>query len=221
MGRKRQNTNIPTLEECIEPTIEALIQLGGSGSVDEINEKVFELLKLSNEQLNIPHVNDTRSEIEYRLAWTKHYLKKAAVIDNSIRGIWTLNIPFEEAKKIKADEIVKKAKGEPQKKVPKQEWDNLKSTTENIKQFNLEKVVPLKDWKEELLDKLKSLNPFGFERLCQRLLREAGFQHVTVTQKTRDGGFDGEGILQINPLVSLKVLFQCKRYLDTTAVTAP
>ncbi|RLA90040.1 MAG: restriction endonuclease, partial [Deltaproteobacteria bacterium] len=33
-----------------------------------------------------------------------------------------------------------------------------------------------------------------------------------VTGKTGDGGIDGRGILQINPFVSFKVLFQCKRY---------
>ena len=55
--------------------------------------------------------------------------------------------------------------------------------------------------------------PFaGFERLCQRLLREAGFQQVTVTGKSRDNGIDGEGILEVNPFVTFKVLFQCKRY---------
>ena len=35
---------------------------------------------------------------------------------------------------------------------------------------------------------------------------------MTVTGRAGDGGIDGVGILQINPLVSFKVLFQCKRY---------
>ena len=34
----------------------------------------------------------------------------------------------------------------------------------------------------------------------------------TVTGRSGDGGIDGIGILQVNPLVSFKVLFQCKRY---------
>ena len=54
--------------------------------------------------------------------------------------------------------------------------------------------------------------PSGFERLCQRLLREYGFQEVTVTGKSSDGGIDGVGVLQVNPFVSFKVLFQSKRY---------
>lgn len=66
--------------------------------------------------------------------------------------------------------------------------------------------------REALLAIVKSLPPAGFERLCQRLLRESGFQHVTVTGRSGDGGLDGDGVLEVNPFVSFRVLFQCKRY---------
>ena len=70
----------------------------------------------------------------------------------------------------------------------------------------------IKDHRPALLDLIKSLSPGGFERLSQRLLRESGFQHVSVTGKSGDGGIDGIGTLQVNPFVSFNVLFQCKRY---------
>ena len=73
------------------------------------------------------------------------------------------------------------------------------------------------DYRDEALDVLLSLAPEGFERLSQRLLREAGFTQVVVTGKSGDGGIDGFGILQVNPLVSFKVLFQCKRYAKSVA----
>jgi restriction system protein len=63
------------------------------------------------------------------------------------------------------------------------------------------------------MNTLLNLPPDGFERLCQRLLRESGFEKVQVTGKSGDGGLDGIGLLQVNPFVSFKVLFQCKRYL--------
>ena len=72
-------------------------------------------------------------------------------------------------------------------------------------------------YRDTLLQLLRSLPPAGFERLCQRLLREAGFEQVIVTGRSGDGGIDGQGILQLNPFVSFKVLFQCKRY--SSAVT--
>ncbi|VAX39722.1 Mrr restriction system protein, partial [hydrothermal vent metagenome] len=66
-----------------------------------------------------------------------------------------------------------------------------------------------------LLEILKSITPSGFERICQRLLRESGFDQVIVTGKSNDGGIDGHGVLKINPLVSFNVIFQCKRYKET------
>lgn len=63
-----------------------------------------------------------------------------------------------------------------------------------------------------LLDVLRRLRPDGFERLSQLLLREAGFSRVEVTGRSSDGGIDGHGILEINELVSFRVLFQCKRF---------
>jgi len=68
------------------------------------------------------------------------------------------------------------------------------------------------NYREELARMLQSLPASGFERFCQRLLRESGFQEVTITGRSGDGGIDGIGILQVNALVSFKVLFQCKKY---------
>lgn len=73
------------------------------------------------------------------------------------------------------------------------------------------------DYRSNIIELLLSLHPSGFERLAQRLLREAGFIQVVVTGSSGDGGIDGYGTLQINPLVSFKVLFQCKRYTKSVA----
>jgi restriction system protein len=63
-----------------------------------------------------------------------------------------------------------------------------------------------------IIELILKLPAKGFERLSQRILREAGFTQVVVTGRSGDGGIDGHGILEINPLVSFKVVFQCKRY---------
>ena len=54
----------------------------------------------------------------------------------------------------------------------------------------------------------------GFERLCQRGPARSGFTQVVVSGRSGDGGIDGYGTLSVNPLVSFKVLFQCKRFSD-------
>ena len=77
--------------------------------------------------------------------------------------------------------------------------------------------APSKDYRGEALELLLALPPAGFERLAQRLLREAGFTQVAVTGKSGDGGIDGYGTLQINHLVTFKVLFQCKRYAKSVS----
>jgi restriction system protein len=70
-----------------------------------------------------------------------------------------------------------------------------------------------------LIELLRELPAPGFERFCQRLLRESGFEEVTVTGRSGDGGIDGIGILQVNSLVSFRVLFQCKKYGGSNSVT--
>jgi restriction system protein len=79
-------------------------------------------------------------------------------------------------------------------------------------------VVTL-DFAAEAIRLLRDLPSAGFERFSQRLLREAGFTQVVVTGKSGDGGIDGHGSLQFSPLLSLKALFQCKRYKGSVSVS--
>jgi restriction system protein len=67
---------------------------------------------------------------------------------------------------------------------------------------------------DELLGILQTMKPAAFERLCQRVLREAGFTSVEVTGRSNDGGIDGFGQLRVG-LISFRVLFQSKRWKGT------
>jgi len=58
---------------------------------------------------------------------------------------------------------------------------------------------------------LRAIEPAAFERLAQRLLREAGFVNLEVTGASGDGGIDGLGVYKPS-LVSFPIYFQCKRY---------
>jgi restriction system protein len=75
------------------------------------------------------------------------------------------------------------------------------------------------DYRTEILDVIRGLSPSGFEKLCQRLLRESGFQQVEVTGRSGDGGIDGKGLLEINRLLSIQVVFQSKRYASGSPIT--
>ncbi len=83
----------------------------------------------------------------------------------------------------------------------------------------ISEAQPEESWKDALIAVLRRMAPGAFERLSQRLLREAGFIKVEVTGRSGDGGIDGLGVLRVN-LLSFQVLFQCKRYKDTVGAGA-
>lgn len=62
---------IPKWNQLFGPTIEALKALGGSGTIQEIVDKVVEQQQVSEDQLSVPHGDSGKSEIEYRLAWAR------------------------------------------------------------------------------------------------------------------------------------------------------
>lgn len=200
MARVRKHQSLPKFNELFIPVVQALIDLGGSGNIEEINERVYELTKLSEEVLNIPHGKDGRTEIEYQLAWTRTYLKKYGLLENSSRSVWALTKQNVDPKKINPDEIEKAVRF-------------LSKETSIIQENNINSIEPEAiDWKEQLLEKLYVISPGSFERLTQRLLRESGFVQVEVTGKTGDGGIDGKGIVRISGFLSFHIIFQCKRY---------
>ena len=66
-----------------------------------------------------------------------------------------------------------------------------------------------RDIAQLLLERIKKLQPDQFENLVGEFLKEKGLHDVRITQRSHDGGFDGDGTL---PFVGLKVAFQAKRY---------
>lgn len=88
MARKKKILS-PTYTELIEPTYEALKQLGNSATNEEIYNRIIENLKLSDEIIHEPHGNNYgRGELEYQLAWARTYLKNYGVIKAIRRGMW-------------------------------------------------------------------------------------------------------------------------------------
>jgi restriction system protein len=209
MARKKTNNDLPSFDELIVPTVKAIQELGGSGSIEEINSKVYAIAEISDEILQIPHGEEgTVSEVDYRLAWSRTYLKKFGLLENSSRGIWALSKADIDVNKLDHVEIVRTVKGQDKSTLsPK-----IKNSSEKIEQEVTEAVDKTEEWKEQLLNILYEITPAAFERLAQRILRESGFFQVEVTGKVGDGGIDGKGIVRVSGLLSFHVIFQCKRY---------
>ncbi|MEO1209104.1 MAG: restriction endonuclease [Cyanobacteria bacterium J06638_20] len=201
---KRSPSSVPTFDSMLIPTIQALQVLGGSGTIEEIYEQVIQLLNLPDQVLEITHGNTSQSEVEYRLAWSRTYLKKYGLLENSARGVWSLVSTSIDPDELDAREIVKFVRDTGKKKAvssdPSDESAEAIETSDELA------------WHQQLHQVLLSLDPTAFERLAQRLLRESGFIQVQVTGKSGDGGIDGVGIARINGFLSFHVLFQCKRY---------
>ena len=211
MARKKQNSGFPTFDELIIPTVKALIELGGSGTIEEINNKVYEIAGLSDETLRVPHGEaGTIIEVDYRLAWSRTYLKKFGLLENSARGIWALSKSDIDPIKLDHTEIVRTVREQIK---PTQKKEKTQKETENEQEQEItDEVENAEGWKEKLLNTLYEISPAAFERLAQRLLRESGFFQVEVTGKVGDGGIDGKGIIRVSGLLSFHVIFQCKRY---------
>ncbi len=188
-------------DDLMNPVVKALKALGGSGTNEEINNKVAEIVNIPSEQLEVLHNPDKggMTEIEYRLMWTRTYLKIYGMIDNSTRGVWALTEKGTTTEKVDEKDVVRV--------VREQMKTNKKETSSEDEEPN-NKV----EWQEELLDVILEMSPSGFERLIQRLLRESGFVQVEVTGQSGDGGIDGHGILRLGGLLSFHVIFQAKRW---------
>lgn len=194
--------SIPTYDTLMTPILQALKSLGGSGTIEEINEKVAEIAKLSDEQLEVlhhPNRGGGQTEVEYRLAWARTYLKRYGVLENSSRGVWALTPAGSKLDRVDEKDVVRTIRAQIKK-------DHEESENE----FNEpdEKVT----WREELSNTLIKMQPSAFERLVQRMLRESGFIQVEVTGRSGDGGIDGRGIMRLGGLLSFHVIFQCKKW---------
>lgn len=206
--------DIPPAHSFAWTIVAALRDLGGSGSIEEINEKCVELRGLTEEQQAVQEKRGNRSEVEYRLAWARTLAKALGLIVNSERGVWALTdkglsvdqATVEDLKRKRSRDRVKA------KKEAKVEADEAGVDAEDSPdELDEADDEPQQDWKVTLLVALKAMEPAAFERLAGRLLREAGFVNVRVTGKSNDGGIDGIGVYRMS-LVSFPVYFQCKRY---------
>jgi restriction system protein len=194
----------PTYDELMWPTLEAIKALGGSGTNEEIVDRIAEDRGYPVTFLNEPHKSGNMTKLEYRGAWARTYLKFAGCVENSARGVWSITKQGEAVQVGDIARLVKLAK-ETQKSKSTQ-TTAISSDAEDVLTESVEM-----DWKEQLLFEMQKIDPSDFEKLCQRLLRESGFVRVEVTGKTGDGGIDGTGVLRMN-LLSFHVLFQCKRF---------
>ncbi|MDX6403655.1 MAG: restriction system protein [Blastocatellia bacterium] len=202
---------VPTHLQLMNPLLTALKALGGSGTIEEIYLKVLEVLDLPDETINIPHPGaGNMTEVEYRLAWARTYLKKYGLLENSARGVWTLAPSHTHITHVDPKEV--------QRLVAREARVSGDATKNQAEESLDEEPDEAESWRDNLLRVITTqMDPSAFERLATRLLRELGFVHVEVTGRSGDGGIDGKGIARVHDVLSFHVVFQCKRYQGSVA----
>lgn len=203
-------SKVPTFKELMNPALNSLNVLGGSATVRDLLQQVIQNLGLPEEVTEVLHSGGPMTELDYRLHWTRTYLKHAELINNSSRGVWSLTDSGRQTESVDPDEIARKYLSELAER-RKRRGKGEPLTGEAVPSID-DPTPDTDDWGNQLLKILKGMPPPAFERLCRRLLLESGFIEVTVTGKPGDGGIDGNGIIRLAGLISFPVLFQCKRY---------
>lgn len=198
---------VPKYYELFNPLLKALRELGGSASIQELEDAVGKLLQLSDTDLETIH-RGNQTKISYNLAWARTYLKKFGLLENSVRGVWALTEKGNQTEQVVPSDVVSYV--QLQSRLARDEDEDDVQPSEILLPAELR-------WQDTALEVLKTMAPDGFERLCQRLLRESGFIQVEVTGRSGDGGIDGRGVVKLGGILSFHVFFQCKRYRDSVS----
>lgn len=207
-------TTVPKASQLLWVMLRALSEIGGSGSIQEIEIKAMDTGGFTREQQTVVHKDGPQSEISYQLAWARTILKAAGALNNQQgRGIWALTEEGRTLTEVDMPEVLARGR----MMLRSASTSTRTGPGENEDAISPE-VIPADNWRERLLRVLLRMPASAFERLCQRLLRESGFLSVQITGRSGDGGIDGIGVLRIN-LLSFPVLFQCKRYAGNVSAS--
>jgi restriction system protein len=199
------------------PTLEVLRDLGGSASIEEIEERLIERFGFSQEDLDATYEVSGDNIITDKMSWARSYLKFPGFVTNDTKGVWVLTEAGRKAAEEPLESVRKRIRdAKALRRAEQLKLKAIQSEADSADEYGEEEAA---DWSDQLLAKLQTIEPSAFERLAQRVLRESGFTRVEVTGKSGDGGIDGHGVLRVN-LISFQVLFQCKRYKGSVAAGA-
>lgn len=212
MAEQRPKTKQSEFVRWFAPLLQALKDLGGSAAPREASQRVAEIEKVSDALRN-EVLSSGQERFHNQVCWARQYLVWEGLIDSGTRGVWTLTpkglatpLDATSARDIFLEQVRKRAAIKKPTNAPSESVADIDGKPEDTPQSDQDASL------QSFLRVVKGLSPNGFERLSMRLLREAGFERVSVTGRSNDGGIDGVGVLQLNDLVSFNVVFQCKKW---------
>lgn len=204
----------PEFLKYVNPVLMTLQANGGAGNSSNVIEQIIEQLGITDEELEEATSNG-QSRIRNQIQWARFYLFKAGLIDNAQRGTWRLTNEGLE-KNLSDEDVYTLFKGV-QESVKKSSTDSPKKVDIKSEEKFEETATEDEEHTIGLLNIIQNLPAAGFEKLCKRLLTEIGINDITITGGSGDQGIDGKGLVKLNDVVSLNIVFQCKRYKETVS----
>jgi restriction system protein len=206
--------DLPKFNETFLPILEILKNgeiLSGRDLIKLVEEKYYSDLP---ESLLSQTTKSGDRLIENRIAWGKSYLKKGGLVHYPQRGFVQIT---EKGKEAKSENLTLSQLHanvidfyEPENGRPPQNEQISSSTPQDLIDQGIEQIE--RSVKTELLDKLKSIDPYLFEKVILILLNKMGYGDFIETSKSRDGGIDG--IINQDQLGLEKIYIQAKRYSE-------
>ncbi len=208
-------TDLPKHDGLFWPVVQALQSLDGSADNEQLVDRVSEILDLDDALTAIPHKEGPQSEISYRVAWVKTWLKWGEILNNPQRAVWVLTEKGRSAteaeiealrQKLRISNATRRVKGSP---------ELTEDSALPMAELAVEDTFSDDNWQNSLLGVIREMHPSAFERLARLLLLRLGFSQVEVVGRSGDGDIDLLGVVKVNHVLSFRVLAQCKRYRDS------
>jgi restriction system protein len=152
-----------------------------------------------------------------RIAWGKSYLKKGRYISYPKRGMVQITDKGKKANKdkldlkdVEGDSTFLDFYGDEKNKSGSRVSGIHNSSPQDLIDKGVSEIEA--QVKNELLDKLRAIDPYYFEKVILLLLSKMGYGDFIETTKSGDGGIDG--IINEDKLGLDKIYIQAKRYDD-------
>ena len=212
------NQEIPKFHETFNPILEVLSDKEIIHT-RELQKKVIEKY--------YSHLNNTLLEektksgeilINNRIAWGKSYLKKGGYIHYPSRG----NVQITDKGLAQKSQLNLRGLEEESSLLDFYQTESDKhANSSDIKRISSASPQDLidegfdqieREIKNELLEKLKTIDPYYFEKVILKLLNKMGYGDFIETSKSGDGGIDG--IINEDKLGLDKIYIQAKRFTE-------
>lgn len=81
---------LPKYHQFMLPTLKALEALGGSGSIDEIQDHVIAATDLNPGQLELTYQTSGAAIAVDRMSWARSWMKHGGFVESGGRAVWVL-----------------------------------------------------------------------------------------------------------------------------------